>query len=323
MATAAKPLPQTTSSLAFDMEISEHDDGLSAFARVRPRLFGIAYRMLGSAAEAEDIVQDVWLRWQSTNRNAVENPPAYLATTTTRLCMNLAQSAHTRRESYIGTWLPEPVDTSSDPGIGAERSEAVKLAVLVLLEKLSPSERAAYVLREAFDYSYRQIADILQMEEANVRQLASRARKHIADGRRTPVSAGELRRLLEAFIAAAQKADMAALEGLFAEDVVSTSDGGGIVRAARVPVSGRERVAKFIATASHFWKGVKLAWVETNGQAAVLVSRDGVPVALTTIDASAQGIDQIMWILRPSKLAAILRSRQALGNGYAPEPAVD
>ena len=322
MATAGKPLPQTASSLRFDLETGEHDDGLSAFVPVRPRLFGIAYRMLGSAAEAEDIVQDVWLRWQSTNRSVVENPPAFLATTTTRLCINLAESAQTRRETYIGTWLPEPVDTSSDPGLGAERGEALRLAVLLLLEKLSPTERAAYVLREAFDYSYRQIAEILQMEEANARQLVSRARKHVADGRRTTVSSDEQRRLLEAFIAAAQRGDMAALEGLFAEDVVSCSDGGGIVRAARVPVSGRKRVATFIAAvASHFWKGVTLAWIETNGQAAVLMSRDGAPVALATIDASAQGIDQIMWIMRPSKLAAILRSRQGLGDSYAPGPA--
>ena len=308
MATAGKAVPQTGSLLRPDVATGEHDDGLLAFFNVRSRLFGIAYRMLGSSAEAEDVVQDVWLRWQSTNRRAVENPPAYLATTTTRLCINLVESAHSRRETYIGTWLPEPVDTSSDPGIGAERGEALKLAVLVLLEKLSPKERAAYVLREAFDYSYHQVADILQMEEANVRQLVSRARKHIEDGRRTTVSSHEQRRLLEAFIAAAQKADMAALEALFAENVVSTSDGGGIVRAARVPVVGRERVAKFIASASHFWNGVTLAWVEANGQAAVLVSRDGVPVALTTIDASAQGIDQIVWILRPSKLAAISKS---------------
>jgi len=321
MATAGKPLAPTTSSLRFEMETSEHDDGLSAFTPVRPRLFGIAYRMLGSAAEAEDIVQDVWLRWQSTNRSVVQDPPAYLATTTTRLCINVAQSAHTRRETYIGTWLPEPVDTSSDPGIGAERGEALKLAVLLLLEKLSPSERAAYVLREAFDYSYRRIADILQMEEANVRQLVSRARKHIADGRRAPVSLSEQRRLLEAFIAAAQKADLAALEHLFAEDVVSTSDGGGIVRAARVPVVGRERVAKFIASAAHFWKSVTLARVEANGQAAVLVSRDDVPVAITAIDASAQGIDQILWFLRPSKLAAISKSRKGLGDGPVFGPA--
>ncbi|HST09452.1 MAG TPA: RNA polymerase sigma-70 factor [Terriglobales bacterium] len=318
---AEEPLPHTPPPLRLDVETGERDDGLLAFAPVRPRLFGIAYRMLGSAAEAEDVVQDVWLRWQSTNRTMVQNPPAYLATTTTRLCINLAQSAHTRRETYIGTWLPEPVDTSSDPTVGAERGEALRLAVLMLLEKLSPTERAAYVLREAFDYSYHQIADILQMEEANTRQLVSRARKHIIDSRRTPVSADEQRRLLEAFIAAAQKADMAALEGLFAEDVVSTSDGGGIVRAARVPVVGRERVAKFIATAAHFWNGVKLASIETNGQAAVLVSREGVPVALTTIDASAQGIDQIVWILRPSKLAAISKSFQRVDDRYSPGPA--
>jgi RNA polymerase sigma-70 factor (ECF subfamily) len=298
------------------METGEHDDGLSAFAPVRPRLIGIAYRMLGSAAEAEDVVQDVWMRWQSTNRGTVENPPAYLATATTRLCINLAQSAHSRRESYIGTWLPEPVDTSADPGIGAERGEALKLAVLLLLEKLSPKERAAYVLREAFDYSYEQIASILQMEEANVRQLVSRARKHIAEGRRASVSLNDQRRFLDAFIAAAQKGDMTALEGLFAEDVVSYSDGGGLVRAAGVPVSGRERVAKFIAAVSIWcWKGVTLDWVETNGQATVLILRDGVPIGLT-IDASPQGIDQIMWFLRPSKLAAISKPSQRFGRRF-------
>src|SRR5258707_419260 len=302
---AEAPLRQTPPPLRLDVETSEHDDGLSAFAPVRPRLFGIAYRMLGSATEAEDVVQDVWMRWQSTNRNVVENPPAFLATTTTRLCINLSQSAHSRRESYVGTWLPEPVDTSADPGIGAERGEALKRAVLLLLEKLSPTERAAYVLREAFDYSYDQIASILQMEEANVRQLVSRARKHIADGRRTSVSSNEQRRFLEAFIAAAQKGDMAALEGLFAEDVVSYSDGGGFVRAAGVPVCGRKRVATFIAAVSTWcWKGVTLDWVEANGQASVLVLRDGVPFGLT-IDASGQGINEIMWFLRPSKLNSV------------------
>lgn len=240
--------PQTPPSLRPDLETGEHDYGLSAFAPVRPRLFGIAYRMLGSAAEAEDVVQDVWMRWQATNRNAVENPPAYLATTTTRLCINLAQSAHTRRESYIGTWLPEPVDTSADPGMGAERSDALRFAVLLLLEKLSPTERAAYVLREAFDYPYDQIASILQMEEANVRQLVSRARKHIADGRRTSVSSNEQRRFLEAFIAAAQKGDMTALEGLFAENVISASDGGGIVRTGAGPLFLGGKAARGISS---------------------------------------------------------------------------
>jgi RNA polymerase sigma-70 factor (ECF subfamily) len=223
MSTAEQPLPQSASFPCFEIEAGEHDDGLSAFAPVRSRLYGIAYRMLGSAAEAEDIVQDVWLLWQSTNQSVVENPPAFLATTTTRLCINRAQSAHSRRETCIGTWLPEPVDTCADPELVAERGEAMKLAVRVLLEKLSPTERAAYILREAFDYSYRQIADILQMEEANTRQLVSRARKHIVDGRRTPVSSGEQRRLLEVFVAAARKGDMAALEGRLAEDVVSCS----------------------------------------------------------------------------------------------------
>jgi len=228
MATAGQPLSQATSSLRFDVEIGEQDDGLANFNSVRPRLFGIAYRMLGSAAEAEDVLQDVWLRWQGTHRSVVENPHAFLATTTKRLCINLAQSAHTRRETYIDAWLPEPVDTSSDPELSAERGEALKLAVFVLLEKLSPTERAAYILHEAFDYSYREIADILQTQEANTRQLVSRARKHIADGRHNPISARRQRHLLQTLIAAARDGDLAALEGLFAEEVVSSSNAGGI-----------------------------------------------------------------------------------------------
>jgi RNA polymerase sigma-70 factor (ECF subfamily) len=221
VATVAGPLPQTALFPNFDVENSEHDDGLSAFARVRSRLFGIAYRMLGSAAEAEDIVQDVWLRWQATNRRVVENPPAFLAKTTSRLCINQVQSAHSRRETCLGTWLPEPVDTNTDPGLGMEREEALKLAAQMLLEKLSPAERAAYVLRDAFDYSYGQIAYILQLEEANVRQLVCRARKHITAGRRTPVSPDEQGRFLNAFISAAQDGNMAGLEDLFADGIVS------------------------------------------------------------------------------------------------------
>ncbi len=287
-----------------------YDDALSVFFGVRPRLFGIAYRMLGSVTEAEDLVQDVWLRWQSTNRSAVQDPPAYLATTATRLAINLIQSARSRREGYVGPWLPEPVDTSADPLLGAERGEALELAVLVLLEKLSPTERAAYVLREAFDYPYEQIAEILQTSEDNTRQLVTRARKHLSEGRRKPVSAAEQRRLLEMFIGAAQKGDMAALEGLFASDIVSYSDGGGFVRAAGKPVEGRERVAKFIsAFSSHFWSGVTISFVEANGQGCMLMRRDGAVVALSTIAASEDGIDQIMWLLRPSKLAAISSSR--------------
>ena len=214
------------------MEPSALDDGLSAFACVRPRLFGIAYRLLGSAVEAEDILQDVWLRWQTTERSAVRDAPAFLATTTTRLAINLAQSARSRRETCAGPWLPEPVDTSADPGLGAERGEALEHAVRVLLEKLSPAERAAYVLREAFDYSYQQIAGILQMAEANARQLVTRARKRIADGRRVQASSAEQQRLLAAFLAATRKGDVAALEGLFAADIVSCSIAAGLGAAA-------------------------------------------------------------------------------------------
>ena len=290
------------------MEQRSPDDSLAQFIKVRPRLFGIAYRMLGSAAEAEDIVQDVWLRWQVTDRTVVLDPPAFLATTATRLAINLAQSARSRHEAYVGPWLPEPVDTSTDPQLGAERGEALEFAVLLLLEKLSPTERAAYVLREAFDYPYRQIAEILQLEEANTRQLVTRARQHISEGRRAPVSSAEQRRLLEVFIAAAQQGDLAALEGLLAADAVSYSDGGGVVRAARSPIAGRERVAKFIsAFASHFWTGVTLTWIETNGQSSVLISRDGASVTVATISASEQGIDQILWMMRPSKLTALNR----------------
>jgi len=177
----------------------------------------------------------------------VENPPAFLATTTARLCFNLAQSARSRRETCIGTLLPEPVDTSADPALGAERNDALRLAVLVLLERLSPTERAAYILREAFDYSYRQIADILQMEEANARQLVSRARKHIVDGRRTPVSLDKQWRFLDAFIGAAERGDLAGLEDFLAEDVVSSSDRDERVRTACVLVSSREHVPVFIA----------------------------------------------------------------------------
>jgi RNA polymerase sigma-70 factor (ECF subfamily) len=226
MATA---LPQMASAPRYE---NEDNDGLSVFANVRQRLLGIAYRMLGSKAEAEDIVQDVWLRWQFTNRSDVQNPAAYLATTTTRLCINQMQSAHRRRETYIGTWLPEPLDTGGDPMAGSERGEALKLAVLIVLEKLTPTERAAYVLREAFEYAYERIAEILHLQEANVRQLVSRARKRVTDGRRVFASSSDHRRLLEAFIAAANTGDMAALESIFVEHLSTSAGAGDVARTA-------------------------------------------------------------------------------------------
>lgn len=282
------------------------EDGSAAFVAVRPRLFGIAYRMLGSASEAEDILQDVWLKWQEYDRSTVENSGAFLATITTRLSINLASSARARHETYIGPWLPEPVDTSADPALGAERGEALQFAVLLLLEKLTPVERAAYVLREAFDYPYELIADIVQRDQPAVRQLVSRARKHLADERRQPASDSEQRRLLSAFLTAAQSGDLAALERLFAEDVVSYSDGGGAKLAARIPILGRERVAKFIAAfSSHFWTDAQFRWLTANGQPAVEVSRDGVAYTVVTLVASADGIDQLLWMMNPAKLGRV------------------
>jgi len=192
------------------------DDGLSAFLSVRPRLFGIAYRMLRSAAEAEDIVQDVWVRWQTADRSAVRDSAAFLATTTTRLAINVMQSARSRRETNVGPWLPEPVDTSIDPGSKAERDKGLELAIQLLLERLSRTERAAYILREAFDYSYRDIANLLRLDEANARQVVTRARRHVSSVRRTTTSSATQRRLRDAFIAAAHHGDVGQLEGLLA-----------------------------------------------------------------------------------------------------------
>ncbi|WP_072805988.1 RNA polymerase sigma-70 factor [Rhodococcoides yunnanense] len=293
---------------------SELDDAALIFNGVRPQLFGIAYRMLGSASEAEDIVQDAWLRWQACDRSKVLNPAAFLSTTTTRLAINAVQSARARHETYIGPWLPEPVDTSADPALGAERGEALGFAVLLLLETLSPTERAAYVLRESFDYPYRQIAEIIEVSEANARQLVTRARKHIAAGRRSSVSADDHRRLLAAFVDAAQTGDLDALEKLFAADIVSSSDGGGVkgVLAARIRIHGDEKVAKFVAAfSSHFWTGAQITWVEANGAASVLLARDDVPYTLLTATTTPGGIAQLHWVMNPSKLGRFAPSAAA------------
>ncbi|MBY8876087.1 sigma-70 family RNA polymerase sigma factor [Streptomyces sp. PLK6-54] len=194
------------------------DEAVAVFVQLRPCLFGIAYRVLGSAVEAEDVVQEVWLRWQKTDRSAVISPAAFLSSATTRLAINVAQSARVRRETYVGPWLPEPVDTSADPQLGAERAEDLEMALLLLLERLSPTERAAYVLREAFDYPYSQIAEILELSQVNVRQIVSRARKHLSAEKRETVEAGAHRRLLDAFVCAAKTGDVAALETVLVPD---------------------------------------------------------------------------------------------------------
>jgi len=193
-----------------------------SFEAVRRRLFGIGYRLLGGAAEADDVVQDTWIRWQGADRSKVRDAAAFLATTTTRLAINAAQSARARRETYMGPGLPEPVDTEADPALQAERGEALELAVLTVLEKLSPPERGAYVLREAFDYRYGQISQVLGLREANARQLVSRARTHLSNERRRQVTISEQQRFLEAFVAAARTGDLATLERLLVADVVTS-----------------------------------------------------------------------------------------------------
>ena len=282
------------------------EEAAAVFTSLRPRLFGIAYRMLSSATEAEDLVQEVWLRWQKTDRVAVANPAAFLATATTRLAINQLQSARARHETYIGPWLPEPVDTSADPYLGAERGEALEFAALLLMEKLTPNERAAYVLREAFDYPYGQIADILQSTEPAVRQLVSRARKRVTGERRAPVSAAAQRELLTSFIAAARSGDMTALEQLFAADVASLSDGNGAHQVARRPLVGGTRVAKFLtAISSWFWDGIDVRWASTNGQTSAVLLRDGRVYGVITVTASTAGIDQLLWMVNPDKITAV------------------
>ncbi|MEU4241773.1 RNA polymerase sigma factor SigJ [Actinoplanes sp. NPDC026619] len=289
--------------------MTDLEDAARVFASVRPRLFGIAYRMLGSASEAEDLVQDAWLRWQTTDRARVENPGAFLATTTTRLAINELQSARVRRETYIGPWLPEPVDTSADPYLGAERDEALAFASLLLMEKLTPTERAAFVLREAFDYPYAQIAGIVQSTEPAVRQLVSRARKHMTGEKRAQVVPAAQKELLSTFLAAARSGDLAALEKLLAADVASISDGNGAIRVARRPVLGRERVAKFHAALSHsYWDGVEISYVTTNGQASAVLSRDGAVEGVLTVIGSPDGIEQILWMASQEKIAAVTKS---------------
>lgn len=279
------------------------------FSAHKGRLFGIAYRMLGTVADAEDIVQDVWVKWQSyADRDSVRDVEAFLVTMTTRQAINATQTARVRRETYIGPWLPEPVDTSADPSLGAERAAALETAVLVVLEKMTPTERAAFVLREAFDYPYGRIAEVLEIKEPAARKLVSRARQAIESDRQVSVDTVHQRRLLAAFLNAARAGEFDELEALFATDVASYSDGGGAVRnASRIPVLGRTRVAKYVAAfASHFWTGVAIDWVDANGRASVVISRDGAPIAWLGVGAADdETIDRLYWVFNPAKLGHI------------------
>ncbi|MEU9290637.1 sigma-70 family RNA polymerase sigma factor [Streptomyces sp. NPDC048275] len=192
------------------------------FMQVRPRLVAVADRMVASTAEAEDVVQDVWLRWQGLDRSGIRSATAFLTTMTVRLAINRKHSSRVRREICIGPWQPEPVDTSAAPWEGAERDETLSLAVLRLMERLNPTERAAYILREVFEYPYARLAALGQTNEVHARQLVSRARKHLSTERRQHIDQDDHRRLTEAFLKAARSGDTPALEAILTEHVTSS-----------------------------------------------------------------------------------------------------
>lgn len=230
---------------AVDLAGAVSVEHVASFQAARPGLFAVAYRVLGNAAEADDVVQDAWTRWQGTDRDRVRDAAAFLATTTRRLAVNVADSARARRETSVGPWFPERVDSGADPARVAEQREALDRAVVILMERLSPAERAAYVLREAFDYPYQQISHLLALTEANARQLVARARGHLFRQRRNPVDASEQRRFVAAFVVAAETGDLAALEELLAADVARHSGRGRVREAARIPMIGRTHTPTF------------------------------------------------------------------------------
>lgn len=272
-------------------------------------MFGIAYRMLGSAAEAEDIVQEAYLRWAGADRGAVEHPGAWLAKVVTNLSLNALTSARARRETYVGPWLPEPVLTSDGtlgPLESAEQRDSVSMALLVLLEQLTPVERAVYVLREAFAYGHREIAGLLDLSEANCRQLYRRAAARVAatPERRFEPDPERWRRLVETFLTAAHSGDLATLEGMLAADVQAVGDGGGVVSAARRPVRGRDNVARFAIGAMRKYAGdLPVTFVEVNGSPAVFLG----DVAVVVVEIENGLVSAVRSVLNPEKLEFLRR----------------
>jgi RNA polymerase sigma-70 factor (TIGR02957 family) len=222
-----------------------------AFARHRSLLFTVAYEMLGSASDAEDVVQETWLRWDGVDHEEVRDPRAYLVRIVTRQALNRLRSVSRRREDYVGEWLPEPLVTGPDVAADVELAESVSMAMLTVLETLGPAERAVFVLREVFDTPYDEIAEAVGKSPAAVRQIAHRARDHVAARRpRMPVSTTEQQEVVDRFLAAVRGGDLQGLLDVLAPDVVVISDGGGLVNAARRPIVGADRVAKFLMGAA-------------------------------------------------------------------------
>jgi RNA polymerase sigma-70 factor (TIGR02957 family) len=285
-------------------------DATQTFGRLRPRLQGIAYRMLGSSAEAEEVVQDAWLRWHEAQQDTLDSAEAWLVTVTTRLAIDRLRAAKVQREHYVGTWLPEPLltDSPATPEQILERADDVSVAFLMLLERLAPEARAAFLLREVFDVDYDEIAQTLGKSEAACRQLVHRAKTQVRqdDRPRQPVSRDIHLRLLGGFAEAAQRGDLHALKALLAEDVAIISDGGGKVPSFGQPVVGGQRVAQiYFAVARRHAGAVRVEVAEVNGAPGLLRWVDGVLESVQSIEWDGERIARIHAQRNPDKLARI------------------
>ncbi|HZC04860.1 MAG TPA: RNA polymerase sigma-70 factor [Ktedonobacterales bacterium] len=289
---------------------------MESFETYRPYLFSIAYRMLGSAMDAEDMVQETYLRYQATPPQTVRSLKAYLTTILTRLCMDQLQLARRKRELYVGPWLPEPILTAetaqmtetADPEKRVEVEESVSLAFMVLLEQLQPFERAVFLLREVFAYEFAEIATMLDKSEAACRRSFSRAKRRLREHRpRFPASPQIHQQLLTGYFQAVQTGEMTPLMNLLAEDVTLWADGGGKVKqAARRPIHGRDAVARFSLGTKRFWPAnARIELAEVNGQAAFVVRTDEGAFAVLTIEVEQGQIQAIRIIANPEKLARI------------------
>jgi RNA polymerase sigma-70 factor (ECF subfamily) len=282
------------------------------FEAYRPLLFGIAYRMLGSAMEAEDVVQDAYLRYQATPPETIRSEKAFLSTVVTRLCLDQLKSARSRRESYVGPWLPEPLLTDALGGAPAPadrvtRGESISMAFLVLLESLTPLERAVFLLHEVFEYGYDEVAAIVGRSEAACRQLYRRARQHVLERRpRFPAAPSEQQRLTESFLRACERGDLNELMELLAEDVTMWSDGGGKVRAAPRPIHGRDAVARFIlGILRKAPPGMRVQPAEVNASVGILSYLDDQPFGALTLESDGRRIHGLRIVVNPDKLTRL------------------
>lgn len=283
-------------------------DADRTFEEHRPLLARLAYRMLGSLADADDVLQEAYLRWSRADRSAVQSPRAFLTTLVTRLCIDQRRAADARRETYVGPWLPEPVVESDGPGGRLELSESLSLAFLVVLESLGPLERAAYLLREVFDYDYAEIAAILEKSEVNCRQLVSRAKERLRERRpRFDPAPDVAEQATEAFLEAVSTGDVHRLVGLLAEGAVAVTDSGGKATAARLPIIGADRVARFfVGLAKKASAGFEARRVRVNGQPGLLTLVGGQVAFVLTLDVDDTGKIVACYVIRnPDKLARV------------------